>query len=153
MLHRKTSSPKREPLPKHVLLSKLSRAWSRVCDGLDDGKHEMARCLGVHSDTIGNALAQQRAPEALTVINSVTVDPTALDEVFRELGFVLIPLQSEAANDLTTAAGVIQAMGELVRAQQDGFRDHNETLGIATLLRPHMPAIEAIIAEADRIRA
>jgi hypothetical protein len=153
MLQRKTSSAKSAPIPKHVLLSKLSRAWSRVCDGLDGGKHEMAAKLSVHTDTIGNALSAQRAPEALTVINSVTVDPTALDEVFRELGFCLIPLQTAAANDLQTAAGVVSAMGDLIARLADGIRCHNDTLAVATMLRPHMPALEAIVTEADRLRA
>jgi hypothetical protein len=152
MLQRKTSLPKSTPLPKHVLASKLSRAWSRIVDGLDGGRHELAAHLSVSSATIENALSGKNVPETLTVINSLTIDSTALDEVFRELGFCVIPIRSEAANDLMTAAGVVKAMGDLIGRLEDGIRCHNDTLAVAALLRPHMPALEAIIADADRLR-
>jgi hypothetical protein len=151
MVRRKTSSPKREPIAKHVLQAKLSRSWSRVIDGLDGGKHELAGHLSVSTATIENALAAKNVPEALTVINSVTIDPTALDEVFRELGFCLTPLHTEAANDLITAGGVVNAMGDLIARLADGIRCHNDTLAVAALLRPHMPALEGIITEADKL--
>jgi hypothetical protein len=153
MTHRTKSLPKRDPITKHVLQAKLSRAWSRVIDELDGGKHELAAALSVSTPTVENALAGKNVPEALTVINSVTVDPTALDEVFRELGFCLIPLQTVAANDLATAAGVVTAMGDLISRLADGIRCHNDTLAVAAMLRPHMPALEAIVSEADRLRA
>lgn len=153
MLHRKTSAAKSAPITKHVLQAKLSRAWSRVIDGLNGGKHEFADKLSVSTVTIENALAGKHLPEALTLLNSVTVDPTALDEVLRELGFCLVPLQTHAANDLATAAGVVSAMGDMISRLADGIRCHNDTLAVAALLRPHMPALEGIITEADRLRA
>jgi hypothetical protein len=61
-------------------------------------------------------------------------------------------LHAEAANDLATAGGIIGAMGVLVNAVADGHRDHNETLAVAALIRPHMPAISAIVREADELR-
>jgi hypothetical protein len=124
----------------------------RIVDGLDGGRHELAAHLSVSSATIENALSGKNVPETLTVINSLTIDSTALDEVFRELGFCVIPIRSEAANDLMTAAGVVKAMGDLIGRLEDGIRCHNDTLAVAALLRPHMPALEAIIADADRLR-
>jgi hypothetical protein len=153
MLHRKTSSPKIQPLAKHVLQAKLSAAWARVIATVEGGKHKFAGDLSVSTPTIENALAGKNVPEALTVLNSLTIDPTALDEVLHELGFCIVPLRAEAANDLTIAAGVVTAMGDLIHRLSDGIRCHNDTLAVAALLRPHMPGLEAIITEADRLRA
>jgi len=113
----------------------------------------MAQKMGLDSTkTIDRAVTAANLPEAHTVFNSLFACPTALDEVLREFGFCLRPLSAEAANDLTTAAGVISAMGELVRAMDDGRRDHNETLAVAQLLRPYMPALQGILAQADELR-
>jgi hypothetical protein len=151
MLHRKISFTKCAPIAKHVLQAKLSRAWSRVIDGLDGGKHAFASQLSVSTVTIENALAGKNVPEALTLLNSLTVDETALDEPLRELGFMVCRIQRESCEDLQTAAGVVNAMGDLIRRLADGIRDHNDTLAVAALLRPHMPALEQIVCEADRI--
>jgi hypothetical protein len=113
----------------------------------------MAQAMGLNgTKTIDRAVTATNLPEGHVIFNSLLADSTALDEVMREFGFRLVPLQADAANDITTAAGVIHAMGELVRALDDGRRDHNETLAIAQLLRPHMPAMAAIIVQADELR-
>lgn len=140
----------RSPLPKGRVSALLSAGWARAISTM--GKGAFADALEVSDNTIGNALAQRTTPELHTVLNSLTVDPTALDELLASYGFRLCPLHNEAANDLATAAGVIGAMGGLVEALSDGKRDHNETLAIAQLLRPHMPAVHAIIHEADALR-
>ena len=75
-----------------------------------------------------------------------------MSEVLSAYGFRLIPITVDAANDLTTAAGTIDAMAALIRSQDDHHRDHNETLAIAALLRPHLAALERIVAQADDLR-
>jgi DNA-binding XRE family transcriptional regulator len=140
----------RQVLPKGRVAALLSAGWARSIAKY--GKGTFADKLEVSENTIGNALAQRTTPELHTALNSLTIDPTALDELFAGYGLRLCPIHSEAANDLATAAGVIGAMGGLVEALADGHRDHNETLAIAQLLRPHMPAVNAIIHEADQIR-
>jgi len=137
-------------LPKGRVAALLSAGWARII--ATHGKGALADALDVSENTIGNALAQRTTPELHTALNSLSVDPTALDELLAGYGFRLCPLHSKAANDLATAAGVIGAMGELVEALSDGVRDHNETLAIATLLRPHLPAVQAIVHEADMLR-
>ena len=140
----------RPVLPKGRVAALLSAGWARTI--AKHGKGAFADKLEVSENTIGNALAQRTTPELHTALNSLAIDPTALDELLAGYGFRLCGLHNEAANDLATAAGVIGAMGGLVEALSDGVRDHNETLAIAQMLRPHMPAVNAIIHEADALR-
>lgn len=139
-----------DPLPKHRVSALLAAGWARIA--LKHGKGNLADAIETSEKTVENAMSGKTLPEFHTALNSLSLDPTALDEVLAGFGFRIIPLHSDAANDINTAAGVIHAMGELVRAQEDGHRDHNETLAIAQLLRPYMPAMQAIIVQADQIR-
>jgi hypothetical protein len=153
MLHRRISSPKCDPIPKHVLQAKLSAAWARVISTLDGGKHAFAQALSVSTPTIENALAGKNVPEALTLLNSLTIDDTALDEPLREMGFMICRINRDNGADIQTAAGVVTAMGDMIQRYADGIRCHNDTLAIAALLRPHMAGLEGIICEADRLMA
>jgi hypothetical protein len=150
MAHRSNVFPKMDPLPKSRVSALLSAGWARVASKV--GKGKLADGVDATEKTVENAMAQRTVPDLHTALNSLTVDASALDELFAGYGLKIAPLHAEAANDLVTAAGVIDAMGELVKAMGDGHRDHNETLAIATLLRPYMPALQAIIAQADVLR-
>lgn len=145
-----TSFQQHAPLAKQRVSALLSAGWARVAASV--GKGKLADGVDATEKTIENAMAGRTLPELHTALNSLTVDPTALDELFAGLGFRLCPLHSDAANDLETAGGVVAAMGELIRRLADGTRCHLDTLAIAALLRPHMPAMEALIHEADKIR-
>jgi len=139
-----------QPLTETRFGELLTAAWGRV-----RAKHtgaSFAEALGVTPETVGNALSGRTMPKGHTIFNSLRADPTALDEVAAHYGFKLIPLNSDAANDLATAAGTIEAMGAMVRSLDDHHRDHNETLAIAQLLRPHLPALNAIVNQADQLR-
>lgn len=116
------------------------------------GKGRVADRMGRSVRQLDNIMGGS-TPGAKPVFDALLADETALDELLAEYGFRLCPLHAEAANDLVTAAGVIGAMGQLVEALSDGRRDHLETLAIATLLRPHMPAMTAIVREADELRS
>ncbi len=138
------------PQPKHRVSTLLAAGWARVIARV--GKGAFADRLECSENTISNALAGKTTPELHTALNSLAVDHTALDEVLASYGFRITPLHAEAANDLAMSAGVINAMGELVARLADGERDHNDTLAVAALLRPHIPAISAIVREADELR-
>ena len=138
------------PVNKETVRDLLAAGWSRVIANV--GRGTFADKCGVCTDTVGNALAGRNMPELHTAFNSLMADPTALDELAALYGFQIIPAKRQAANDLNTAAGVIEAMGELVKANADGNRDHNETLAVAQMLRPHLGPINAIMEEADRLR-
>lgn len=142
----------REALPKDKFQNALAVGWARVRNTV--GTLQMAAAMGLRDPApIERATAATNLPGAHTIFNSLLADPTALDEVLREYGFRIVPDRAEAANDLVTAAGVVNAMGDLIARLADGVRCHNDTLAIATLLRPHMPALSSIMDEADRLRA
>ena len=148
-MSRNTSVPK-EPLSKSKVSAALAAGWARVASRL--GKGAFADRLEICSKTVDRALTSETTPELHTAFNALLACPTALDEVAALYGFQIIPAKRQAANDLNTAAGVIEAMGELVKANADGNRDHNETLAVAQMLRPHLGPINAIMEEADRLR-
>lgn len=150
MTHRNNIFVKIEPQPKHRVSALLAAGWARVIAKV--GRGSFTDGLEISDGTVGNALSGKTVPELHTALNSLAIDPTALDELMAGYGFRIQPLHASAANDIATAAGVINAMGELVRALDDHHRDHNETLAIASLLRPHMPALMAIIGQADELR-
>lgn len=139
-----------EPLSETRFGELLTCAWGRIT--AKKGRGGFADALNVTPETLGNAMSGRNQPKAHTVFNSLRADPTALDEVAAHYGFKIIPASSDAANDLATAAGTIDAMAALVRALDDQHRDHQETLSIANLLRPHIGSLNAIIRQADELR-
>jgi len=141
--------PKAAVSKQHVSRA-LAAGWSRVT--LRPGKGAFADKIEVTTRTIDNALSGTTLPELHTAFNSLLFDHTALDEVVALYGFCLTPKQAEPANDLLTAAGVLTAMSDLIGRLADGVRDHVDTLAIADLLRPHMPALGRIVVEADELR-
>ena len=138
-------------LPKHRVSALLAAGWSRVVAQM--GKGTFADAVETTTRTVEHAMSGgNKLPEAHTLLNSLAADPSALDELFAAYGVRVVPLHSEAANDLATAAGVVNAMGEMIARLADGVRCHNDTLAIAALIRPHMPAMAAIVTEADALR-
>ena len=116
------------------------------------GKDALAAEGGCGRRCIEKALALDTLPSIETLVNALDLDVTLLDELLAAKGWRLATLDTDSARDLNTAAGVIGAMGALVHANSDGVRDHSETLGIADLIRPHLPAMTGIVREADRLR-
>lgn len=134
------------------------RAKSLVAAGLQravatHGKDGVALSAGCSTRCIEKALAHDTLPSIETLFNALSADVTILDEFLREYGLRLASIHADAANDLTTAAGLSHAAGALIEAHQDGRRCHRETLTIADKLRPLLPQIVAIIEEADKVRA
>jgi hypothetical protein len=140
-----------EPISKDKFQRQLAAAWGRVWPRV--GKGEMADRMGLSdSKTIDRAVTAANLPEAHTIFNSLCADPTALDEVLALYGFRLCSLAPEAANDMATLSGLCETAAVLSEALKDGKRVHPETLDVADKLRPHMPALIAIVREADALR-
>jgi hypothetical protein len=152
MLQR-TQVCRHEPLTKDKFQLKLSEAWSRIASKLGS-KMTMAARMGDSDDAaVKRGVSGSNLPEAHKIFNSLLADPSALDEILAEYGVRLVPIHSSAANDLHTAVGILDGASELIRSQDDGHRCHVETLKVADKFRPHLPAIHAIIQEADAIRS
>lgn len=107
---------------------------------------------GCDEKTIRNARDQKSTLRLDLALNLLTLDPTAMDELLASFGLRLCPLRANAANDLHTAAGLLDGATELVRSYEDGERNREETFRIAEKLRPHLAAAIAIVREADEMR-
>lgn len=142
-----------EPITKGRFQQILATSWSRVVASLGN-QPAMAGRMGLNDvSVIKRVVAQDNLPGAHTIFNSLCADPTALDEILAEYGFRLSPLRADAANDFATLSGLCETAGEMADALKDGVRHHSETLEIAEKLRPVMPALTAILREADGLRA
>ena len=139
--HRLTEEDAREKLSFGLLRLTSAHGPSRV--GLEAGCDEK---------TIRNARDQKSTLRLDLALNLLALDHTALDELLAAMGYKVIPLHTNAANDLHTAAGLLDGASELVRAYEDGIREPHETHAVAEKLRPHMPAAMAIIRESDRLK-
>jgi hypothetical protein len=142
----------REAMSKDKLQHLLAEAWGRVWPKLG-GMTIMAKRMGLNdTKTIQRVTGICNLPEAHTIFNSLLADPTALNEVLGYYGYKLCPLESTAANDYATLAGVCEIGGRFAVALEDGHRDHRETLAIADAIAPHLPALSAIVQEAQELR-
>lgn len=140
-----------EPLSKDKFKRLLSIAWGRV--GPSMGLATMAGKMELSDPkTISRAIATDNLPEAHTVFNSLCADESALREVMAHYGYELCRITPEAANDMVTLSGLCEVAAELAEALKDQKRVHPETLRVADKLRPHMPALTALLAEADALR-
>lgn len=128
----------------------LSAAWARVCMKL--GKGRFADLVGVDIKTISRALAGETLPELHAALSSLRAHPTALDEVAALFGVEIRPRRSQGDNDFAIIADLSHLVGEWVKVMADGRRDHHETLELADIIRPLLPSLNAIVAEADRIK-
>ncbi len=144
-----TSFPRINSLPKHRVSALLAAGWARVASSV--GKGRLVDAVEATEKTVENAMAGRTVPELHTALNSLAADPTALDELLAGYGVKLCPLHAEAANDIATAAGLSEVVSALLLAIADGHRDHIETIQVATHIRPYLPALLSIVAEADRL--
>lgn len=103
--------------------------------------------------TITKAISGEGLPEAHTILNSLLSDPAALFHTFRLYGGCFVPVDAEAANDNATISGLLKASSEYFERMSDGCRCHKDTLALADLFRPLVPAILAVIMEADALRS
>ena len=119
---------------------------------LNHGIEAVAGAAECSRRTIENALSMNTVPEAHTLGNILRLEPTALWEWLAELGFKAVPLDFQMSPDMRTAAEMSDALTLLIRALEDGTRDHSETLALAKKLRPLVPKLAALVAEADKYR-
>lgn len=147
----------RSPIVRNPQRLTKERAKTFIAAGLqravaEHGKDELALAGGCSERCIEKALALDTVPSIETLGNMLAKEPTLLDEFYAALGWQLIPLRANAANDLETAAGLGRAGATLAEAWADGRRDHIELFAFVDLIRPHLPAIMAMIGEADQLR-
>ncbi|MET0439181.1 MAG: hypothetical protein ABW043_16980 [Devosia sp.] len=150
MTHRNKVRPPVRRLTEEDARKGLSFGLLRLTS--DHGPSRVGLEAGCDEKTIRNARDQKSTLRIDLALNLLALDPTALDELLGSIGFKLVPVSAAAANDLHTAAGLLDGASELIRAQEDGIRDPSETMRVAEKLRPHLPAAIAIVREADELR-
>lgn len=142
-----------EPLSKDKFQRLLSMAWSRVTSAPAMTQLRMASDMGCNdTGPVKRGVNATNLPEAHHIFNSLCADETALREILAHYGYEIARAKPEAANDLITLSGLCEVAAELSEALRDGKRVHPETLRVADKLRPHMPALTGLLAEADAIR-
>lgn len=138
------------PRSKMDVSDALGAAWGRV--RMKIGRGKFADGLGIDGKTLSRAVSGETVPELHNVLNSLTVDQTALDEVIALYGMELRPRALSTEDDMRMISALSHLVGQWVDVMTDGIRDHRETLGLADMIRPMLPALQAIVAEADRLR-
>ena len=141
------------PLSKDEVQSRLALSWARTIAACGGKKGAFADQLGVHVDTVNNALAGHSVPELHTVLNSLLACPNALDEVMKLYHLRLVPMEGFMSPDMETIFEMSRAITSFIQALDDGKRDHQETIELAKLLRPVVPKLTAIIHQADGLRS
>jgi len=110
--------------------------------------------LGVRdSNTVSKAISGEHLPEAHTILNSLVVDQAALFNVFQLYGGVFVPTQPGEVCDMSCISQMLHAATEYLDRMKDGRRDHTDTAALAKLFTPLIPAMLAIIEEANGTRA
>ena len=95
-------------------------------------------------------------PKPKALFDALTLDLTALDEVIGAYGLRIVPASPDGEDephkdDWRLAAGISAGLAKLIESNADGVRDHNETLAIAAVIRPHIGALLNIINQADEL--
>lgn len=142
----------RTVLPKRTVPDE-ARFHALIVQGLarvaaQHGRGTLSDAMGRSGRQLDNVFAGSD-PKAKALFDVLALDPTALDEILSAYGLRTVPLAGGIEDDLRLAAGLSNGLSKLIESAADGVRDHNETLAIAALLRPHVGPINAIINQAD----
>jgi hypothetical protein len=141
----------KKALCKDSVSRALSLDWHRLDDEVGRGTlMDHLGCKG--TKTISGAISRDHVPELHTVLNSLLADPTALLNTFNLYGGVFVPVEHGECDDNTAISQMLRAATEYFERMKDGVRDHNDTLALAELFRPLIPAMLCVIREAGALR-
>jgi hypothetical protein len=148
-------------MPDHKVLRKNAPRKQEVRDAL---AHDWSLCFppsvrGTAADhmacsrgTVDNGASGKHIPELHTALASLLANPSALQTTLALYGCKIVPLQSNAGEDMLVVSSMSHIAGRWVEALSDGQRDHQETLQLADAIRSVLPALSSICSEADRLR-
>lgn len=114
------------------------------------GRGKLADAMGRSGRQLDNVFGGAE-PKPKSLFDALKLDPTALDEVIGAYGLRIAPAAHCTEDDMRLAAGISAGLAKLIDANADGVRDHNETLAIAAVIRPHLGALQSIINQADEL--
>lgn len=129
----------------------IGHGLSRICLAKGKGgKEQLAAHLGVHVDTVKNAIGGDHTPKLPHVFNALSFDPTALDELLQEFGVRLVPLDHREAENATLP--ILAAVHKIAEAEADGIVDHQELLEMEPELRTASGAITRLLHRTGIVR-
>ena len=115
------------------------------------GRGNFTDRMGIDRKVISRALMGETTPELHTALASLTVDPSALDEVLALYGFGLHRLPTGGSLDGETLGDVIE-FASAVSSFERGPDNHQTRLKLANAARPVAQCACGIVAAADRLR-
>lgn len=101
---------------------------------------------------VSHVIGGEHLPEAHKILNSLLVDPTALFNTFQLFGGVFVPAEAGSCDDNAVISQMLRAATDYFERMKDGRRDHPDTLALAELFRPLIPAMLCVIREANHIK-
>lgn len=101
---------------------------------------------------VSRAISGESLPEAHTILNSLVVDPAALFNTFLSFGVVAVPVEDGDCDDSAVISQMLRAATDYFERMKDGRRDHGDTLALAELFRPLIPAMLCVIREANQLK-
>lgn len=142
----------KKPLDKKEVSDALGADWHRASREI--GKGTFADGIGVGcTETVNNAITGRTVPELHTALNSLLTCHTALFKTFQLYGGVFVPTEPGDCDDNATISQMLRAATEHFDRMKDGRRDHNDTLALAELFMPLVPAMLCVIREAGELAA
>lgn len=142
----KISGPS-EGLFRDALIAGLARVAAQI------GRGTLADNAGRSTRSLDMLFAGETAlPSGKGLIDFLLADETALDEVLALYGLKICPRGVSPSADMSTIAEMAGVLARFADAISDGHRDHRETLSLADQLRPLLPKLTSIVAEADEYR-
>ena len=144
------------PIVRKVERFTKDRAKALVASGMQravaaHGMDRLALAGGCSRRCVEKALGHETLPGIDIIANMLDEDPTMLNEFFAAKGLQLTPIAPEPNADFSTLAGMCDAAAEFSHALADGIRSPSETAGLAKKFRPLLPAMTAIVREADQL--
>lgn len=134
---------------KTDLSTALSAGWSRVRNSMGQGA--FADKADLEDVTIRRGIAGPSLPAAENVFNSLAADTTALNEVLSLYGLIATPKVTGEISDMDLITSMSGAVAEYLRRMADGRRCHIDDGALASLFRPIIPQMQAIV-DADNAR-
>ena len=130
----------------------VKKIIANVDRGLTD--QDLADRLGCSAGTISNARNMKGKLCAVTLANiGAEIGPEALEPFAALFDCIVIPRQSQAANDFATIAQLSHVAGEWVDRLRDGNRCPKDTAALADKLKPLLTALTAVVNEAEQAEA
>lgn len=126
-MHRSTNvSGNNGPVTKDVGKALLVLDWDRIAKR--HGKGVFADGIGCTGETLENALKGKTMPEGHTLLNSLSVDATALDGWLDRYGLRLVPKDASCTTDGLAAPVICALLKKVIDAELDGVKTHQELL-------------------------